>query len=76
MSKNTSREKLKELIVIKSGEAEGKYQSFTIKVRTVDSKLYQKEVLIEHTNGIPHELKTLANYLEFMADGFKKGESK
>lgn len=76
MSKSTSREKLKELVITKSGEAEGKYQPFTIKVRTVDSKLYQKEVLIEHTNGISHELKTLANYLEFMADGFKKGESK
>lgn len=74
MSKNT--EKLRELSIVKSGDADGKYQLFTIKVRTIDSKLYQKEVLVEHTNGVSHELKTLANYLEFMADGLKKGEGK
>lgn len=69
-------EKLKEISVVKAGEPEGKYQTFIVKVRTMGSKLYQKEVLIEHTNGVAHELKTLANYLEFMADGLKKGEGK
>lgn len=76
MSKSTPPEKLKELSIAVSGEADDKYQSFIIRVKTRGSKLYQKEVLIEHTNGVSHELKTLANYLDFMADGFKKGEGK
>jgi hypothetical protein len=76
MSKSTPSEKLKELSIVKTGDPDGKYQLFTIKVRTIGSKLYQKEVLIEHTHGISHELKTLANYLEFMAESFKREEQK
>ena len=66
--------KLKDVVIAQTGVKEEKYTHWLLKVRTADSKLYQKEVLIGHTDGISSELRTLANYINLMASALEKGE--
>lgn len=66
--------KLKDVVIAQTGVKEEKHTHWLLKVRTADSKLYQKEVLIGHVDGISSELRTLANYINLMASALEKGD--
>lgn len=69
MSKNIILDKL---VIKKVGKPDGNTQLYSIEAVAGTVK-YSKEVKIEFTDGLGHQINTLANYLEFMAKVIKRG---
>lgn len=71
MSKNTDELIIDTVTIKKIGDSKESTQLYSIEVRAGKVK-YVKEVHIEFTDGMGHQLQTIANYLEFMARVIKR----